>query len=308
MDVQLVMELVENEKGTEVNVNPYPAPYKTQLFKMIGNKQRMAHNIIRLFPSRFGKYFEPFLGSGGVLGVLSPQSALGSDTYKPLIDIWKALKSEPETLKDWYTTRWYQAMTGDKVEEYEKIKASFNASPNGADYIFLCRSCYGGVVRFRMKDGYMSTPCGAHRPVHPETFSERVDAWYARVRDADFEQMAYEEAMAQANAGDLIYCDPPYSHSQAILYGAQRFSLGALLETIGKCKERGVFVALSIDGSKKSGGYICNVAIPEGLFECEVAVTVGRSMLRRFQMGGETLEKEVVKDRLLLTYDPYSVG
>jgi len=31
-------------------------------------------------------------------------------------------------------------------------------------------------------------------------------------------------------------------------------------------------------------------------------VNCGRSMLLRFQMAGETLENEVVHDRLLLTY------
>ena len=36
--------------------------------------------------------------------------------------------------------------------------------------------------------------------------------------------------------------------------------------------------------------------------EREIPVNVGRSMLKRFQMEGETLEAEVVKDRLLLTY------
>jgi DNA adenine methylase len=61
-------------------------------------------------------------------------------------------------------------------------------------------------------------------------------------------------------------------------------------------------VALSIDGTKKSGDLICNLPIPAGVFEREVFVNVGRSMLKRFQMNGKTLEKEVVKDRLLLTY------
>ena len=36
--------------------------------------------------------------------------------------------------------------------------------------------------------------------------------------------------------------------------------------------------------------------------ELEAFVNCGRSMLRRFQMGGDTLEAEVVTDRLLLTY------
>ena len=61
-------------------------------------------------------------------------------------------------------------------------------------------------------------------------------------------------------------------------------------------------VALSIDGTKKSGRTVCDLPIPDGLFETEVFVNCGRSMLRRFQMGGHTLESEFVADRLLLTY------
>jgi len=63
-----------------------------------------------------------------------------------------------------------------------------------------------------------------------------------------------------------------------------------------------VYVALSIDGSKKSGADLCAIRPPSGLFERELRVNVGRSMLRRFQMEGQSLETELVQDRLLLTY------
>ncbi len=105
-----------------------------------------------------------------------------------------------------------------------------------------------------------------------------------------------------AKKGDLVYCDPPYVDSQAILYGAQKFSLAKLFESIERCKSRGVFVAMSIDGTKRSGDKICNIPIPDELFETEASVNCGRSMLRRFQMAGKTLENEVVSDKLLLTY------
>jgi DNA adenine methylase len=86
------------------------------------------------------------------------------------------------------------------------------------------------------------------------------------------------------------------------LYGAQSFDLAELLDVIGSCKSRGVFVALSIDGTKRSGNLICDLPLPKDLFEGEVFVNCGRSMLKRFQMNGKTLESEVVTDRLLLTY------
>ena len=137
-------------------------PFKQQLLKWIGSKQRFAHEIASFFPSRIECYFEPFLGSAAVLATLAPAKAVGSDVFKPLMEIWQALHDEPARLKAWYAER-RQAMTaGDKVVEYENIKASYNANPNAADLLFLCRSCYGGVVRFRKADGYMSTPCGAH--------------------------------------------------------------------------------------------------------------------------------------------------
>lgn len=277
-------------------------PFKAQLLKWIGNKQRFAHEIASYFPDHFETYHEPFLGSGAVLGTLAPEKAIASDSFKPLIEIWQTLQGNPETLKKWYEERWQAVKEGDKVKEYEQIKANYNSHPNAADLLFLSRSCYGGVVRFRQADGYMSTPCGIHDPVSPASFSQRVDAWHLRTSGTTFVHQEYEVAMRAAHQGDLIYCDPPYTFTQSILYGAHSFDLANLFEVIGHCKQRGVYVALSIDGTKKSGDFICNIHIPHGLFEREISVNCGRSMLKRFQMNGKSLEKEVISDRLLLTY------
>jgi DNA adenine methylase len=277
-------------------------PFTTGLLKWIGNKQRMAHEIVSYFPPDYGTYYEPFLGSAAVLATLQPKRAVGSDRFGPLMEIWQTLHRDPRALKRWYRERYDRLMSGEKVAEYERIKASYNRKPNGADLLFLCRSCYAGVVRFRQADGHMSTPCGPHNPVPPEAFAERVDEWNRRTQGAAFRRLDYREAIALAKPGDLIYCDPPYTHSQAILYGAQRFRLRQLLAVIAECKARGVHVALSIDGTKRSGTQECKLPFPDGLFEREILVNCGRSMLRRLQMGGKTLESEVVADRLVLTY------
>ncbi|MGD0229542.1 MAG: DNA adenine methylase [Syntrophorhabdales bacterium] len=280
----------------------YIRPFTTQLLKWIGNKQRFGHEIVASFPNRFGRYFEPFVGSGGVLATLAPRHALASDSFAPLIEIWSTLKVDPGRLKAWYRERWQMAHGDHKKEGYERIKASYNRAPNGADLLFLCRCCYGGVVRFRQFDGYMSTPCGVHEPIPPDSFDKRTDLWHERIAFTEFAVVDYRDAMKRAGKGDLVYCDPPYRHSQSILYSGQQFKLEDLFEEILQCKARGVYVALSIDGTKKSGDTICDLPIPTGLFEEEIFVNVGRSMLRRFQMGGQTLESEMVADRLLLTY------
>lgn len=302
--MQLSLELPAEIATTARTINSRRSvrPFKSQLLKWIGNKQRFAHEIISFFPERFGTYHEPFLGSGGVLGVLAPAKAEASDAFEPLLAIWTELKRNPDLVKKWYADRWDELHSGTKVTRYEAIKQRYNAQANAADLLFLCRSCYGGVVRFRMGDGYMSTPCGIHEPIHPSTFAKRVDDWSYRVRGTEFFRRGYSEAIDRATEGDVVYCDPPYSHSQAILYGAQSFNLDDLFKSISAAKSRGVFVALSIDGSKKSGDLACHIAIPDRLFARQVQVKVGRSMLRRFQMGGQSLESEVVMDRLLLTH------
>ena len=280
---------------------PRVRPFKPQLLKWIGNKQRFAHEIASYFPEYFGAYHEPFLGSGAVLATLAPKRGFASDVFPPLMEIWQTLKKSPATLNRWYAERYAAVKSGSKKDGYERIKASYNAKPNGADLLFLCRACYGGVVRFRQADGYMSTPCGIHNPIPPESFAKRVDEWHKRTSGTTFSLMDYEEAIGRVESGDVVYCDPPYSHSQNILYGAQSFDLRRLFEVIARCKRRGVFVALSIDGTKRSGKVTCHLPIPKGLFEREAFVNCGRSMLRRFQMNGKTLESEVVADRLLFT-------
>jgi DNA adenine methylase len=278
------------------------SPFKTQLLKWIGNKQRFAHEIVSYFPLQFGTYYEPFLGSGAVLATLAPKSALGADAFQPLMEIWQALQHAPDQLKSWYMERYDRTKFQAKEIVYEQVKASYNATPNGADLVYLCRSCYGGVVRFRKADGYMSTPCGVHKPISPASFARRVDEWHRRCRFTEFVHADYAAIMNRAKKGDLVYCDPPYVDTQSILYGAQTFNLSNLFEVIECCKSKGVYVALSLDGTKRSGDTICNIPIPDGLFESEAFVNCGRSMLRRFQMAGQTLENEVVSDRLLLTY------
>ena len=212
------------------------------------------------------------------------------------------LQHDPKMLVNWYRERWDRIEPSSKKEVYRDVLASYNQHPNGADFVFLTRSCYGGVVRFRKMDGYMSTPCGIHDPINPASFEKRVIEWNSRVKHTQFLNLDYRETFAMAKAGDLIYCDPPYSYSQAILYGAQESNLAQLLTTTEEAKSRGVHVLLSIDGDKKSGDFLCDLPISSGLFEREMTVNCGRSMLRCFQMEGQTLEKELVSDRLLLTY------
>ena len=121
----------------------YTVP-KVQLLKWVGSKHKFAEQMSEYFPANFNAYHEPFLGSGSVLATISPKNGFASDNFQPLIDIWKMLQSDPDELLSWYSDRLARLKTEDRNTVYESIKESFNKSPNGADFLYLTRACWGG--------------------------------------------------------------------------------------------------------------------------------------------------------------------
>ena len=277
-----------------------PSRPNGQLLKWIGNKFRYANEIVTYFPTDYGCYYEPFVGTGAILATLQPKKAIASDSLSSLIELWNLVQTDSNMVSKAYRDNWkiYQK---DKHLAYNKVKDSFNKKPNGLDLLFISRTCYGGVLRFT-KNNTISTPIGPHKPMHPDKFDCRLQEWKQRTENCKFELVDYKISMRKAKKNDLIYCDPPYKDSQTILYGAQTFDLDELFAEIDSAKKRGAKIALSIDGIKKSGSKNIELGIPDGLFEREVLINCGHSMLRRFQKDGEIMEGEEVKDRLLLTW------
>lgn len=281
------------------------------LLKWIGNKQRFAETITSYIPNHFNDYYEPFLGSGAVMAQLlytsvnrfSPRfnHVYASDNMSFLIDIFNIVKNDPNKIIDYYNkeiTEYY----ANPAAKYNEIRNRFNENHNPLDFCLLSRTCYSGIVRFRQADGYMSTPMGPHKPISPSTFSQRVRLWNSFISQVEFCAMTFDESMDRAKQGDVIYCDPPYTHSQSIIYGSQTFSINRLFDKIKECKARGIYVMLSINGSRESNKKDISITPPDGLFERDIAINCGTSMIDRLQNAGNAMDNEVVYDRLMLTW------
>lgn len=82
------------------------------LLKWVGNKRRVADQIISYFPQEFNNYYEPFVGSGAVLIKLQEKKcssllvnfneSFASDNDSYLIDIFNYTKNNPQTIIDYY--------------------------------------------------------------------------------------------------------------------------------------------------------------------------------------------------------------
>lgn len=273
------------------------------LIKYIGNKTRYAEFISGYFPKEYSIYIEPFFGSGALLGALKPRRAVAIDAHKPLIEMWTIARDQPEVLLDYYAKRWaeYSASINAKKHVYKEVVDSYNKAPNPLDFLFISRTCYGGVLRYRKADGALSTPVGAHTAIDPKSFEKRLFSWTQLIQETQFVHGDFSLTKDFLEDGAIVYCDPPYIDSQKILYGAQAFTLSALLKEIMTWKEKGAFCALSIDGTKRSGEVNIDIAFDDGVFESEISVDLGGSMLKRFQLKEGDTAAHRVTDRLLVT-------
>jgi DNA adenine methylase len=271
-----------------------------QLLKWVGNKFRYAETIAGQLPADLGVYHEPFVGTGAVLATLAPERAVAGDTLPTLIDLMLLVQSDPEPLVGHYARARTEIVKHGRPA-YEAVKARYNHLPNPEDLLVLSRTCYGGVMRFT-REGRISTPMGPHRPMPADKLARYMVEWQMRLRGTEFVRQTFEETMALAGSGDTIYCDPPYLHGQAILYGAQSFRLSRLWDAVADAVARDAYVVVSADGWRRSGAKMIDLCIPEGLFARELLIERGGCMLRRFQMSGSDMAFEQVADRLLLTW------
>ncbi|MHB1469303.1 MAG: DNA adenine methylase [Solirubrobacteraceae bacterium] len=285
----------EPPSATSVRSRP-----RGQILKWVGNKYRYADVIARHFPADFETYYEPFVGTGAVLATLRPDQAVASDTLPMLVALLRAAQADPGSIIDHYRY-WRDEIVKYGRDAYMSVRDRYNDSPNALDLMVISRTCYGGVMRFT-RQGHISTPMGPHRPITADSLDNRMRDWTERIRGAHFVCQSFEDTIAEAGDGDLVYCDPPYLHGQSILYGAQDFRLETLWDAVESAVARRAAVAVSMDGWRKSGEKAIDLAIPGGLFQRELIIERGGCMLRRFQMSGEDMAHEQVADRLLLSW------
>lgn len=278
------------------------------LLKWIGSKRNTAETIVSFFPSEFNRYFEPFFGGGAVFCELHLKASehrhskdFVSDALPFLMGVYRLAKENPEALKKRYTDE-TSPYSDDPDAEYDALRARFSKTKDPADFAVLTRLCYGGIIRFRKSDGYMSTPRGPHSPISTEAFARRVDEWGLMLSHANVGCEDFSEAMLSAKDGDVVYCDPPYPGSQSIVYGAQSFDIARLWDSVASAKARGAKVAVSVGWKRENGSKDVAPAIPDGIFARKVAVGCGKSMIERINGRGSQKIAENVDDLLLLTW------
>lgn len=177
--------------------------------KWAGGKYSLLDEIRRHLPE--GEcLIEPFLGAGAVFLNTNYSRYILADINSDLIDLYKIIKTKAnEYIKEshkLFTTR------NNRADAYYVLREEFNLSKESFRraliFLYLNRHCYNGLCRYNL-NGDFNVPFGRYR--QPQLPEEALYTFAERAQQAEFYCESYQQSMARATEGCVVYCDPPYT-------------------------------------------------------------------------------------------------
>ena len=187
---------------------PAPSLRKAAPFvKWAGGKRSIIDELVHRLPAAFNRYWEPFVGGGALFFEIHPRltSAILSDYNLDLMIAYNAVKRDPLSL----IARLKRYARKDRKDYYYPIRRRRkhkNHIDMAARFLYLNKTCYNGLYRVNRK-GQFNVPIGSY--VNPEIVQrENIQACSVALAMAQLEYREFDTITP--NAGDFVYCDPPY--------------------------------------------------------------------------------------------------
>ena len=224
----------------------------TPFLKWAGGKGQLLPTLSGFLPTKFGRYFEPFVGGGAMFFHLYGQrpalNAVLSDLNDELINCYEVIRDDVEQLiadlrKHKNESDYFYKVRAQSTENLSRTERA-------ARIIYLNKTCFNGLYRVNSR-GQFNVPFGSYK--NPRTCDEEnLRAVSQALTNADLSCSTFEQSLKRAKRGDLIYLDPPYqpisSTSNFTGYTKGCFSSNdqaSLAELVGKLSDRGCKIMLS---------------------------------------------------------------
>jgi DNA adenine methylase len=221
----------------------------------VGGKREMIPQYRDLFPKKYNRYFEPFLGGGAMFFDLVPSKAFLNDNNRELFEVYKGVRDFPEQvvnilafLKERHSLELYMRVR-ELDREYD-IFTDFRSYEIAARAIYLNQTCFNGVYRVNQK-GQFNVPIGSslNRLIcDKETILKASQV----LKKATITCVDFESTVEGADKGDFIYLDPPYypvsKYSDFTRYTKEKFyqeDQVRLRDSVVGLSKKGAYVMLS---------------------------------------------------------------
>jgi DNA adenine methylase len=218
--------------------------------KWAGSKYRCLDAILASFaPAK--RLIEPFTGSGAVFVNSCYPHYLLAEINQDLVSLYRYLQKEGPYFIDYCES--FFVPENNSAEQYYLFRDEFNHGTDSrhraAIFLYLNRHGYNGLCRYNQR-GIYNVPFGRYkRPYFPH---REMLHFYQKSQHATFIYGDFHETFRHAEAGDLIYCDPPYApleqSSNFSSYAGNKFGEKeqiALSVLAMDCANRGITVIIS---------------------------------------------------------------
>jgi DNA adenine methylase len=222
-------------------------------FKILGGKDRMVPTLLRFVPDSFAVYAEPFLGGGALFRKLATMNRLDgvsvrlSDASKGTMRAWHDAQVMPEHLHAQlakYEFEYNGSSPEARSAMFYRERTDWNAGGiTGARHIFLRKTAFNGLWRENRRGGF-NAPWGRYVKFCPPEIPPLCQALQG---DVELRAEDFRTALARAEEGWVVYCDPPYI-GEFNAYTAQGFGMDQQVELLQACAaavERGARVLYS---------------------------------------------------------------
>jgi DNA adenine methylase len=224
----------------------------TPFLKWAGGKGRILAQLLPLIPDG-NRLIEPFVGAGSVfLACRFPHLVL-ADNNPHLISLYKHLQRDPSGVAD--AVRALLVEANRTPTAYRALRQSFNSPDTqplarAALFVYINRFGFNGLYRTN-RQGEFNVSYGYPERV-PEFQEDSLLGFAKRLQQAELYCDDFATIMDRAEAGDVVYCDPPYADQQDKRsftgYGKQGFDWddqSRLADKARELAERGVRVVIS---------------------------------------------------------------
>lgn len=215
--------------------------------KWPGGKRWLTSKHRQLFPAKYKRYVEPFLGGGAVFFSFLPADALLSDCNGELINVYNCIMEHHEEIERGLARHERQH----NADFYYRVRGSKPRDPvqRAIRFLYLNRTCFNGIYRVNLR-GVFNVPIGSKTTV---SFPDgHLTAVALALKKAKIIASDFEPIISQTGEGDFVYADPPYtimhSNNGFVKYNAKLFSWPdqtRLATALKAASERGALVMLS---------------------------------------------------------------
>lgn len=178
------------------------------VLKWAGGKSSLLPQMLPFFPKNCVRYFEPFLGGGAVFFSLRPGTpAVLNEINLELVRFYELMRSSPLILMEKLDA--FASAYSEDFYYHLRENVPLDAVEQAARTLFLNKTGYNGLYR-KNKGGEFNVPFG--KRVRCPALYERTNFLTAsqHLRSAQLLQKDFADVIDGAQAGDFVYCDPPY--------------------------------------------------------------------------------------------------